>query len=136
MTTQTLLLKARRSMPDLPIAHWFLRVLLSAIMVQQGLYKLPLTAADAESWGVPFALWAMAAIADFAVAALLIGGGLLRNVAGDLMTRFGGLLNTMVVASVLYVVYWAPPMDMFYNNQLHLMMLAGGLLFLFRGNKV
>ena len=125
-----------RSLPDVHPAHWLLRGVLAAVIANQGVIKFPLTAADAESFGVPFVLWAMAAFGEIAAGTALIVGGFLRNGIGDVITRIGGLFLAAIVGGVLVVVYWAPPLDLFLANQFHLVLLAGGLYFLFRGNSV
>ncbi|MEM8572130.1 MAG: hypothetical protein AAGG56_14665 [Pseudomonadota bacterium] len=133
-TTNVSIERLGRSLPDLRPATWFLRVMLAAIILDQGFSKVPLSAADAASFGVPLILWGMAAMGEILAGVFLIAGGLIRNGIGGLVTRLGGLLLAMIVASVLVVVYWAPPVILFYSNQLQLMLLVGGLYFLFRGN--
>jgi hypothetical protein len=104
-------------------------------MIQQGLMKFPLSAADAAGVGVPFVLWAMSGLGQVLAAAGLIVGGLLVNRLGDIITRLAGFAVAAVVAGVLVVVYWAPVTDLMATNQFHLLLLAGGLFFLLRGNE-
>jgi hypothetical protein len=40
----------------------------------------------------------------------------------------------VIVASVVYIAYWAPPLDLLLFNQFHLMLLAVGLYFALAGN--
>ena len=71
-------------------------------------------------------------------AALIVGGivkslnpGGLINLAGDVLTRLAGFAIAAVVAGVIYMFYWGS----FYSMQYHLLLLAGGLYFMLRGNR-
>jgi len=134
MSTLVTLMNRRTVLPDVRGVHWLFRILLAAIIFQQAMLKTPISATDAESIGVPMALWVLAAVGEFGAAIALIIGGLMRNAIGDLLTRAGGLTLALITLSVIYVVYWAPPMDIFLSNQLHLLMVIGGLYFATRGN--
>jgi uncharacterized membrane protein YphA (DoxX/SURF4 family) len=124
-----------RRLPELWHAHWLLRLPLALVMFQQGMMKFPLSAADAAGVGVPFILWALSAIGQLLAAAGLLVGGVLINRLGDIVTRLAGLAVASVVAGVLVAVYWAPITSMVATNQFHLLLLAGGLFFLLRGNE-
>lgn len=119
--------RTARALPRVSFAHWLLRLPLAGILMQNGLQKFPLSAGSAEGFGVPFALWILAALGEIAVAVLLIAGGLLRGAAGDLVTRFAGAGAAIIVAGVIYVAYRAPPLDILLFNQFHLLLIAGGL---------
>ncbi|MEM6943974.1 MAG: hypothetical protein AAF565_09535 [Pseudomonadota bacterium] len=135
MTTVDTLIWAGRSLPDMRSAHWPLRIMLAAFIFYQGISKAPISADDAESFGVPLLLWGAAAFGEMLAGVLLIAGGvLINNFWGDLMTRVGGLMLAVIVVSVLVVVYWAPISTIFLANQFHLLLLAGGLYFFARGN--
>ncbi|MEM9139929.1 MAG: DoxX family protein [Pseudomonadota bacterium] len=134
MSAVDTLVRAGRTLPDLQPAHWLLRAALASFIIYQGLSKVPLSADDADSFGVPLFMWAGAAMGEFLAGVLLIAGGLARNWIGDVATRAGGLMIAVIVASVIVWVYWAPPMDIFLGNQFHLLLLVGGLYFAFRGN--
>ncbi|MEM0944328.1 MAG: hypothetical protein AAGI70_10300, partial [Pseudomonadota bacterium] len=121
-------------LPDIHAAHWLLRLLLAAIIIQQGFMKTPISADDAAAFGVPVFMWTMAALGEILAGVTLIVGGAIHTRIGDVVTRIGGLMLAVIVASVLVWVYWAPPLDMFELNQLHLLLLAGGLYFALRGN--
>ncbi len=97
--------------------------------------KFPLSAADAAGVGVPFILWTLSALGQLLAAAGLLVGGVLINRLGDIVTRLAGLAVASVVAGVLVAVYWAPITSMVVTNQFHLLLLAGGLFFLLRGNE-
>jgi hypothetical protein len=124
-----------RPLPELWHAHWLLRLPLVAVMVQQGIMKFPLSADDAAAYDLPFILWAMSAYGELLAAAGLIVGGLLANRMGDIITRLAGFAIAAVVAGVIAVVYWAPLATLITANQFHLLLLAGGLFFLLRGNE-
>lgn len=119
--------------PTLPQAHWLLRLPLAGIMIQQGMMKFPLAEADATTFGVPLFLWALAAVGELAVGVGLLIGGVLRGWVGDLVTRAAGAAMAIIVASVLVVAYWAPPIDILLYNQFHVLLLVGGLYFALRG---
>ncbi|MEM9813420.1 MAG: hypothetical protein AAF913_12180 [Pseudomonadota bacterium] len=127
-------LRSAPALPDIRAAHWILRALMAAIIIREGVAKAPITAEGAEAFGVPLILWGMAAFGEIVAGSLLLIGGAIRTRTGDLMTRAGGLFLAVIVASVIAVVYWAPPVELFLYNQLHLMLLTGGLYFAFRGN--
>ena len=130
-----MLQKVAQDIPSVRPAHWLIRLPLAAMILNQGIMKLPLTEADAASWGLPFVLWAMAALGEIAAGAALIVGGFVRNWIGDVLTRLAGLGIAMIVAGVLYVVYWAPLYDLWLANQFQILLLVGGLYFALRGNK-
>jgi len=124
----------------MPWAHWLLRLPLAAIIVSQGWIKFPDMAGQAAGMGIPVVLFAMAAFGEvLAAAGLIIGGavkswnpGGLINMAGDVITRLSGFAITAVVAGVIYQFYWGGG---FYAMQYHLLLLAGGLFFMLRGNR-
>lgn len=136
----TILRSTERSIQDLPdlrAAHWLPRILLAGIIFHQGVLKLPLTIGAAESLGIPFVLYALAALGELAAGAALIAGGLMRSHYGDLLTRLGGLSVAFITFSVLVVVYQIfslSPDLIWLSNQLHLLLIVGGLYFAARGN--
>ncbi len=134
-TTTDIIARTSRVLPRGTHAHWLLRLPLALVLLQQGFDKFPLSADAAAGFGVPFILWAMAAIGEIAVAGLLIAGGLLRGVTGDLVTRIAGLGLAAIVAGVIYVAYWAPPLELLLFNQFHILLFAGGLYFALTGTK-
>ncbi|MCU0905452.1 MAG: DoxX family protein [Tabrizicola sp.] len=125
--------RAARAVPRLSYADWLLRLPLAGILLQYGSQKFPLSADAAAGFGVPFPLWVLAAVGEVAVGLMLLAGGILRGSLGDLVTRLAGAGAAMIVAGVIYVAYWAPPLDLLMFNQLHLMMLAIGLFFALNG---
>ncbi|MEL6609664.1 MAG: DoxX family membrane protein [Pseudomonadota bacterium] len=140
-TNNSLVSTGRNILPviTMPWAHWFLRLPLAAIIFNQGWMKLPDLAGQAESNAIPVVLFAMAAIGEILGAAALIVGGIVKslnpggliNLAGDVLTRLAGFAIAAVVAGVIYMFYWGS----FYSMQYHLLLLAGGLYFMLRGNR-
>ena len=117
--------------PTIRSSDWFLRVPLAAIIIEQGSFKLPDMAGQAESYGLPLILFALAAFAEIAGGIAILLGGLIRNNwMSDMLTRLGGLAITTVVAGVIVMIYFGP----FSGWQLQGMLLAAGAFFLMRGN--
>ncbi len=112
-------------------ADWFLRLPLAAVMLQYGLDKFPLSADAAAGWGLPLWAWTLAGVGELAVAFLLIASGLLASLKGNafaaILTRVAGLVAAIIVAGVIIVAYWAPPLDLLMFNQFHLMLLGASL---------
>ncbi|MEM9756055.1 MAG: DoxX family membrane protein [Pseudomonadota bacterium] len=116
--------------PTLGLAHWALRVPLAAIIINQGLMKLPDFAGQAESYGLPLVLFALATFAELAGGAAILLGGLIRHWTGDVLTRLGGLATTIVVTGVIVMIYFGP----WVGWQFQSLILAGGVYFMLRGN--
>ena len=127
--------RTARAVPRAAFAHWLLRLPLAGVLLQYGIGKFPLSEAEAAGFGVPLVLWALAGLGEIGAALLLLAGGVLRGGAGDLMTRVAGAGVAVIVAGVVYVAYWAPPLDLLMFNQFHLLLLAGGLYFALAGNE-
>jgi putative oxidoreductase len=125
--------RTTRALPRAQFAHWLLRLPLAGVLLQYGFGKFPLNPAEAEGFGVPLALWALAGAGEIAVGLMLLAGGLLRGWPGDLVTRLAGAGIAVIVASVVYIAYWAPPLDLLLFNQFHLLLLSGGLYFALAG---
>ncbi|MEL7164272.1 MAG: DoxX family membrane protein [Pseudomonadota bacterium] len=120
-----------KSIPTIRSADWFMRIPLAAIIIEQGYFKLPGFVEQAESFGLPLILFGLAAFAEIAGGLAILLGGLIRNNwISDALTRLGGLAIAIVVAGVIFMIYFGP----FAGWQLQGMLLAGGLFFLFRGN--
>jgi len=126
------------NLPDVRAVHWLPRILLAAIIIQQGMIKFPLMPAVAEGLGVPYMLYVLAAVGQLAAGAALIVGGFARAPFGDLLTRLGGFAVAAVTMSVLVVVYsvFSRSPEMFWaGHKLHLLLIVGGLYFAARGNR-
>lgn len=126
--------RTARALPRAHFAHWLLRLPLAGVLLQYGIGKFPLAEAEAAGFGLPLALWGLAAVGEIAMGLLLLLGGVVRGGAGDVMTRVAGAGLAVIVAGVVYVAYWAPPLDLLMFNQFHLLLLAGGLYFALSGN--
>lgn len=123
-----------------PGAHWFIRVPLALILSNQAWLKFIDLVGGADSYGFPVWMWFMAGLGEALAAAGLIVGGAVKSwnpedtrirLSGDVITRLSGLATTIIVASVIAIVYWGP----WLGFQLQLMLLAGGLFFMLRGNR-
>jgi uncharacterized membrane protein YphA (DoxX/SURF4 family) len=125
--------RTARALPRMSYADFLLRLPLAGILLQYGINKFPLSPDAAMGFGVPYPLWILAAVGEVAAGIMLLAGGLLRGSLGDLVTRIAGAAAAIIVAGVIYVAYWAPPLDLLLLNQLHLMMLAIGLYFALAG---
>lgn len=125
--------RTAHALPRASYAHWLLRLPLAGVLLQYGFGKFPLDEAEAAGFGLPLALWALAAVGEIGAGLLLILGGLLRGGAGDLLTRLAGAGTAVIVAGVVYVAYWAPPLDLLMFNQFHILLLCGGLYFALAG---
>lgn len=125
-----------RALPSPGIAHWLIRVPLALVLLQYGFDKFPLVPAAAAGFGVPLWAWALAGIGEIGVAVLTLAGGLMQGARGDLVTRVAGYLAFVIVAAVVVVAYWAPPLDLILFNQFHIMLMASGLYLGFVGNAV
>lgn len=126
--------RASRTLPRLSFAHWLIRLPLAGVLLQYGFNKFPISSAEAAGFGVPVALWTLAALGEIAVGILLIVGGVLRGGLGDMATRLAGAGAALIVLAVLYVAYWAPPLDLLMFNQFHILMLANGLYLALAGS--
>lgn len=124
----------------LPGAHWFIRIPLALILANQASLKFVDLVGGAESYGFPVWMWFLAALGEALAAAGFVIGGTVKSLnpsnglfrlGGDVITRLAGLATTAIVAAVIGIVYWGP----WLGFQLQLMLLAGGLFFMLRGNR-
>lgn len=120
-----------RRIPTIRSSDWFIRLPLAAIIIEQGTFKLPDLASQAEGFGIPVVFFALAAFAEIAGGiAILLGGILRNNWFSDALTRLGGFAIASVVAGVILMLYYGP----FSGWQFQGMLLAAGLFFMLRGN--
>ncbi|MEM0900712.1 MAG: hypothetical protein AAGI92_12265 [Pseudomonadota bacterium] len=126
---------AMPKLPSIQPAHWLIRIPIAGVILQQASFKFPLTALDAEANGLPFFLWALAAIGEVGAGLGLLIGGLLPGRVGDILTRVSAASIAIIVMGVIYVVYWAPLGDILIANQLHILLLVGALFLMLRGNE-
>ena len=141
------------------IATFFLRIPLSAMFLQQGLSKLPVTGAVAEAWGLPYIVWWFVTWGEIGAAVGLMVGGVIGLIPwnhrhfclarigryyprfrwiteelGDFITRFSGITMTCVVTGVIWLMNPASLWDVIYKDYLHVSLYVGGLYFALRGN--
>ncbi len=128
--------RTARSLPRLPVADWLIRLPLAGVLLQNGLQKFPLSADVAAGFGVPFPLWILAALGEIAVALMLVAGGLVRGALGEILTRLAGAGAAAIVAAVIVVAYWAPPLDLLMFNQFHILLICCGLYLALAGRRV
>lgn len=127
--------RTARVLPRASFAHWLVRLPLAAVLLQNGFDKFPLSAEMAAGFGLPLALWALAAVGEVAVGLMLLAGGLMRGAAGDLVTRIAGAGAAAIVAGVIWVAYWAPPLDLLMFNQFHILLMCLGLYLALAGSQ-
>ncbi len=97
------------------LAHWTLRIPLAGIMLVYGLQKFPDMFVAPGAYGVPAALFVLAALAELlGPVALTIGGvietwrprqGWLR-LSGDVLTRVGAFAGVSAALGVIAFFYW------------------------------
>jgi putative oxidoreductase len=133
--TSDVFLRTSRALPRGTYAHWLLRLPLALVLVQQGLDKFPLSADMAAGFGLPFALWALAAIGEVGAGVLLVASGFVRGALGNLLTRLAGIGTAIILLGVLIVAYGGTPLDWLIFNQFHLLLMAGGLYFALTGGR-
>jgi putative oxidoreductase len=143
--------------PPANIATFFLRIPLSAMFLQQGLSKLPVTGAVAEAWGLPYIVWWFVTWGEIGAAIGLMVGGLFSLIpwynkhffitristpyvkqiiynTGDLITRFSGITMTCIATGVIWILSPDNLWDVIYKDYLHVSLYVGGLYFALRGN--
>ena len=141
------------------VATFFLRIPLSAMFLQQGLSKLPVTGAVADAWGLPYIVWWFVTWGEIGAAVGLIVGGLLGLIPwhakhfflgrlgrsfprfrwfteelGDMVTRFSGITMTCIATGVIWMLSPQSLWDVIYKDYLHVSLYVGGLYFALRGN--
>ena len=132
--------KFDRKIPEFCLSHWLLRVPLAIVFIQQGLSKLPLTESDAEAFGLPFVVWFFVAWGEFLSGVGLLIGGVLKwprlvPVAGDMLTRFCGIVICGIMTGVILMSEPDSFLDVLLQDNLHVMLYFGGLFFALRGNR-
>lgn len=123
-----------QSLPSTGHAHWLLRLPLTLVLLQYGFDKFPLSADVAAGWGLPLWLWAIAGIGEVAFGLLLIASGFMKGQIGELATRIAALVSAVIIAGVIVVAYWAPPLDLLLFNQFHILLLGCALYLSFHRN--
>ena len=126
--------------PEFCMSHWLLRIPLAIVFIQQGLMKIPVDIAEAESYGLSYLVWWFVAYGELlAGVGLLIGGVMMYSWwswIGDLLTRFSGFVIGCIMTGVIWVGQPDSFMDVILYDNLHVLLWVGGLYFALRGQKV
>ena len=127
-------------MPEFCLSHWLLRIPLAIVFIQQGLMKMPVDIAEAESYGLSYLVWWFVAYGEpLAGIGLLIGGVMMYSWwswIGDLLTRFSGFVMGCIMTGVIWIGQPSSVWDVILYDNLHVLLWVGGLYFALRGQKV
>ena len=137
--TQSSVSEAR--FPEFCKSHWLLRIPLIIVFLQQGLSKIPVSSADADSFGLPILLWFFVAWGELFAGFGLLVGGLLRvkflwPSIGDLITRFSGVVIAGIMTGVILILEPPSIQYVMLHDTFHVILYFGGLFFALRGNRV
>ena len=132
-------------LPDFSLSHILLRIPLALVFISQGLSKLPFDPAMGAGFGLPALVWWFVCYGEVAAGIGLLVGGLatvprIRDipavaVAGDMLTRFSGIVMCCVITGVIWTVIKPESLVTFIlTDYLHFSLWAGGLYFGLRGN--
>ena len=58
---------------------WFIRIPLAVVFLQQGLFKLPISADDAAAFDLPMLVWIFVALGEIGAGIGIIAGGLIQK---------------------------------------------------------
>ncbi len=135
--------------PEFCMSHWLLRIPLAIIFIQQGLMKLPLDIAEAESYGLSYLVWWFVAYGELLGGLGLIIGGLLWKTPavmeyglrpniiepwGEAITRFSGIVLCCIMTGVIWIGEPESFTDVLLYDNLHVLLWVGALFFALRGN--
>ena len=127
--------------PDFCISHWLLRIPLVVVFLQQGFAKWPIDTDTAESFGLTLLVWTFVVLGEIGSGLGLIVGGILSHTkgwikeAGDLITRFSGIVMTGIMTGVIWL---SEPESLSYvllYDNFHVLLWVGGMYFALRGNR-
>ena len=126
--------------PEFCMSHWLLRIPLAIVFIQQGLMKIPVDIAEAESFGLSYLVWWFVAYGELlAGIGLLVGGVMMYSWwswIGDLLTRFSGFVVGCIMTGVIWIGQPSSVWDVILYDNLHVLLWVGGLYFALRGQKV
>ena len=140
---------SRIKIPEFCMSHWLLRIPLAIIFIQQGLMKLPLDIAEAESYGLSYLVWWFVAYGELLGGLGLIIGGLLWKTPavmeyglrpniiepwGEAITRFSGIVLCCIMTGVIWIGEPESFTDVLLYDNLHVLLWVGALFFALRGN--
>ncbi|HEX5789276.1 MAG TPA: DoxX family protein [Woeseiaceae bacterium] len=115
-----------------PYVHWGLRLSIAATFLYHAWGKLPPTGFS-ESMGLPLVVGWAVALTEVAAGVLLIVGAFGK----DVLTRLGGLCVIVIMLGAIFMVHLPKGWDvMAGGSEFQVLLLACGLYFLARGNKV
>ena len=135
--------------PEFCMSHWLLRIPLAIIFIQQGLMKLPLDIAEAESYGLSYLVWWFVAYGELLGGLGLVIGGFLNKTPstmeqifgvnliepwGDAITRFSGFTLGCIMTGVIWIGEPESFTDVLLYDNLHVLLWVGALFFALRGN--
>ena len=127
-------------MPEFCMSHWLLRIPLAIVFIQQGLMKIPVDIAEAESYGLSYLVWWFVAYGELGAGLGLLVGGLMMyswwSWIGDLLTRFSGFVMGCIMTGVIWIGQPESFMDVILYDNLHVLLWVGGLYFALRGQRV
>jgi putative oxidoreductase len=129
------------SLPAMPAAHWLIRLSVAGTFLFHGVEKLPALEAGASFFGLPLWLWTLVAVMEVAAGLAILAGPLLRNAAGDLLTRLAGLTVAVTMVGAIYLVHWGQWSNIPSEThpaggmEFQTLLLATGLFFALRGNE-
>ena len=132
-------------LPDFNLSHILLRIPLAVLFIEQGLSKFPFDPAVGLGMGIPALVWWFVCYGEVAAGVGLLVGGLatlprIRDihtvaVAGDMLTRFSGIVMCCMITGVIWTVIKPESLITFVlTDYLHFSLWAGGLYFGLRGN--
>jgi len=138
-------------MPEFCMSHWLLRIPLAIVFIQQGLMKIPVDIAEAESYGLSYLVWWFVAYGELLGGIGLVIGGLINKTPssmeqifgtglfepwGDAITRFSGIVLCCIMTGVIWIGEPDSFMDVILYDNLHVFLWVGGLIFALRGNRL
>ncbi|MEM6587581.1 MAG: hypothetical protein AAF641_03970 [Pseudomonadota bacterium] len=119
-------------------SHWGLRIPLAGILFYNSSYKFPDVFYAPGDHGVPAIFFILTAFGELLSAIALILGGVietwrpgrgLARLFGDAITRMAGLAGTIILISIIYVLFGGVP----YNDP-HWLIFGASVYFLLRGS--
>lgn len=115
-----------------PYVHWGLRLSVAATFIYHAWGKFPPTGFSA-SMDLPIVVGWLVAITEAASGVLLIAGAFGK----ELLTRLGGLGVVVIMLGAIFLVHWPKGWNtMDGGMEFQVLLLATGLYFAARGNKV
>ena len=132
-------------LPDFNLSHILLRIPLAIVFIEQGLSKFPFDPAMGAAMGINALVWWFVCYGEVAAGVGLLIGGLatlprikdnhIVAVAGDMLTRFSGIVMCCMITGVIWTVIKPESLLTFIlTDYMHFSLWAGGLYFALRGN--